>query len=114
MARKKKDLLPEVVHRLDVAKSRNEMLNTYNNLERKRDWVDQRNFDRVEDPSSYFYGGLDPRRRNYVADGGMVQEDRQETANLSRRFVHREYPRAGFNANPYIDDTVKGSREEDY
>lgn len=115
MARRKRlYLLPEVVHRLDQAKSRDQMLDTYANLERKRDWIDQRNFQRVEDPADYFYAGLDPRRRNVVADGGMVQEDRKEVANLSRRFVHREYPQAGFNSSPFIDSTVKGDKEEKY
>lgn len=103
--------MPEAPHRLDEAKTREQMLNTYSNLEIKRDWHDMAAFANVESVGSSFYGGLDPRRRNEIADGGMVQEDRQEMANLSRRFIHREYPRAGYYANPYIDDTVKGPRE---
>lgn len=103
--------IPNPPHRLDEAKSRNEMLSTYSNLEKKRDWHDQDKFREVESPFSSFYGGLDPRRRNEVADGGMVKEEHGMFSNCSDRFVNREYPRAGFYANPYIDDTVKGPRE---
>lgn len=103
--------IPEPIHRLDQAKTRNQMLETYSTLERKRDWHDKEAFANVESVYSSFYGGLDPRRRNEIADGGMVQEDRTAMANCSPRFIHREYPRAGFYSNPYIDDTVKGPRE---
>lgn len=45
----------------------------------------------------------DPRRRQELADGGMVREDQQAMANLSPRAIHHEYPRLGYYSNPYID-----------
>lgn len=45
----------------------------------------------------------DPRRRQELADGGMVREDDRAMANLSPRAVHHEYPRLGYYSNPYID-----------
>jgi hypothetical protein len=64
------------------------------------------NFERVDNPASFFYAGIDPRRRQEVADSGMVQEDHTQIANLSSRPVHIEYKRFGFYSSPYIDDTV--------
>ena len=45
----------------------------------------------------------DPRRRQELADGGMVREDQQAMANLPRQAIHHEYPRLGYYSNPYID-----------
>lgn len=46
---------------------------------------------------------VDPRRRQELADGGMVREDRNAMANLSGRAAHYEYPRLGYYSTPYID-----------
>lgn len=87
--------------------NRDEMLSVYGNVEVKSEMYSQRAYDRVEEMYSSFYAGLDPRRRQEAADGGMVKEDRKAIANLSERPVHREYPPAGYYANPYIDDSVE-------
>lgn len=87
--------------------NRAEARDRYSNFEMKRDIHQEFMYDRVQDIYSSFYAGIDPRRRNEMADGGMVQEDRNEVANLSRRFVNQEYPRAGYYSSPYIDDSVK-------
>lgn len=89
------------------AKSRNQVEDVYSNMEIKRDLHNQFMYDRVQSMYSSFYGGLDPRRRNEMADAGMVKEDRNAMSNLSGEPVHREYPRAGYYSNPYIDDSMK-------
>ena len=65
------------------------------------------NLERVENNASYLYAGIDPRRRQEVADSGMVQEDPNAIANLSGTPIHREYTRFGFYSTPYIDDTME-------
>lgn len=50
---------------------------------------------------------VDPRRRQELADGGMVREDRRAIANLPERASHYEYPRLGYYSNPYIDSITK-------
>ena len=83
---------------------RDEMLSVYGNMEDKSEKYSERAYDRVGEVYSSFYAGLDPRRRQEMADGGMVKEDKVAIANLSEKPVHREYPPAGYYANPYIDD----------
>ncbi len=78
-------------------------------LEQRRD---QRSFDRTQDMTNEFYAGVDPRRRQEVADGGMIREDRLAMANLPRQAQHHEYPQAGYYATPYIDDIVRGERTD--
>lgn len=85
--------------------SRDESLDVYGNLEVKSEQYSNRAFDRVEEMYSSFYAGLDPRRRQEAADGGMVKEDRGAMANLSNKPVHREYPPAGYYSTPYLDDS---------
>ena len=53
-----------------------------------------------------FYAGLDPRRRQELADGGMVRESKEAMANLPRQAIHCEYPTVGFYQSPYIDDGI--------
>ena len=86
---------------------RQEMLNVYGNLEVKSEQYSNRAYDRVEEMYSSFYAGLDPRRRQEAADGGMVKEDKKAIANLSERPVHREYAPAGYYQSPYIDDSTE-------
>lgn len=62
----------------------------------------------TQNMASAFYAGLDPRRRQEMSDGGMVQEDPDGMANLSEKFIHKEYPRVGYYNNPYIDDQSFG------
>lgn len=67
----------------------------------------QMDYARVQNMYNSFYGGIDPRRRNEMADGGMVSEDLNAMANLSPEGFQKEYPRAGYYSNPYIDDSVE-------
>lgn len=57
-----------------------------------------------------FFAGVDPRRRQELADAGMVHEDHTAMANLSPQAIHREYPKdgTGFVFTPYLDDTRVG------
>lgn len=50
---------------------------------------------------------VDPRRRQELADGGMVREDRNAMANLSPKAISHEYPRLGYYSNPYIDSLTR-------
>jgi hypothetical protein len=86
---------------------RDESLAVYGNLEVKGEQYSNRAYDRVEEMYSSFYAGLDPRRRQEVADGGMVKEDKGAMANLSNKPVHREYPPAGYYSSPYLDDSTE-------
>jgi hypothetical protein len=63
-------------------------------------------YERVENLRSIFYGGIDPRRRQEVSDGGMIEEDTRAMANLPVEPKHHEYPSAGFYTTPYIDSVV--------
>jgi len=56
--------------------------------------------------SDYFYENIDPRRRQEMKDARMVQEDRNAIANLSPKFIHREYNQNAFNQQPIADDEV--------
>ncbi len=60
--------------------------------------MDERNAHRAEQIESFFWKGVDPRRRIEVAEGGMVKEDPRAMANLSETPIHREYPRRGLNS----------------
>lgn len=51
--------------------------------------------------------GVDPRRKQELADGGMVREDRKAMSNLSNQAIHHEYPRLQYYATPYVDAITK-------
>ncbi len=91
---------------------RHEVRSTYNTMYRDAQQRDQRAFARVRDVESEFWAGIDPRRRQEVADGGLVQEDHTQIANLPRQAIHHEYPQAGYYSTPYIDDTLRGEDPE--
>lgn len=99
----KKDNKPKRSRAID----RDEMLTVYGNVEVKSEQYSNRAYDRVEEMYSSFYAGLDPRRRQEAADGGMVKEDTKAMANLSNKPVHREYPPAGYYQSPYLDDSTE-------
>lgn len=46
----------------------------------------------------HFYNNVDPRRKQELADSRMIQEDHNALANLSPRFIHRE-----FNPDKYVE-----------
>jgi hypothetical protein len=50
---------------------------------------------------------VEPRRRQELADGGMIREDHNAMANLSPRAISHEYPRLGYYATPYIDSMTR-------
>lgn len=83
---------------------RDQALEIYENMEVKREFHNDMSYMMSESPASSFYASLDPRRRVEMADGGMVQEDRNAVANLSPRFIHREFPRNNFSSGPYSND----------
>jgi|SRR5579872_4108582 hypothetical protein len=93
--------------RLERQKPRKQVRKDTAVWDRKQAEREDFNFSRVENQGSDLYAGIDPRRRQEVADSGMVQEDHTQIANLSSRPIHTEYKRFGFYSTPYIDDTVR-------
>lgn len=73
---------------------------------------DQRAFSRVENMRNEFYAGLDPRRKQEMADGGMIREDQNAMANLSPIAAHYEFPQAGYYTSPYMDNSIRGTNGE--
>lgn len=53
------------------------------------------------------YLGIDPRRRQEVADAGMIQEDPRAVANLPYEPIHEEYPCYRFYSSPYNTDATE-------
>lgn len=62
-------------------------------------------YERARQIGGEFGGGIDPRRRQEVADGGLIREDHTQMANLPRTAQHHEFPAAGYYMTPYLDDT---------
>lgn len=89
---------------------RSEIRDIYSKMYENMQQRDQRSLDRIRSAESEFYAGIDPRRRQEVADAGMIQEDHGAIANLSPRAIHREYPKAGYYSTQYIDDLERGGR----
>jgi hypothetical protein len=58
---------------------------------------------RLRDIGYMYYAGTDPRRRQEIAEGNMIQEDPNAMANLPRMARHYEYPKAGYFSNPFFD-----------
>jgi hypothetical protein len=58
----------------------------------------------IDDIRNEFYAGLDPRRKQEMADAGIIREDRTAMANLPNRFIHKEYSKTKFYSTPYLDD----------
>lgn len=69
---------------------------------------DHRAIARVSNPMSDIYGGIDPRRRQEMADSGMIRTDFNAMANCPTQAIHHEWPLVSYYQNPYIDDTVVG------
>lgn len=93
--------------------SRKEIRNAYDQMYRNEQERDQRAFQRIKESDNRFYAGLDPRRRQEVADAGMIFEDHRAMANLSPTAIHRQFPKSPFYSTPYIDDTMRSMREDD-
>lgn len=98
-----KDLVKGSVHE----RSRERTRAVYQGYELKREVHNTLNYARVQGIGSPLYGGIDPRRRVEMADGGMVCEDQTAMSNLPTEGYQRQYPRTGFYPNPYIQTSVK-------
>lgn len=61
----------------------------------------------VHDMRDKIFLGIDPRRRQEVADAGMIQEDQRCVANLPYEPIHEEYPCFRFYASPYNTDSIE-------
>ncbi len=108
------DYMPEAQYDIraqERSKRRDEVRSEYSAMYQLEQRRDQRTFDRTQDMSNEFYAGVDPRRRQEVADGGMIREDHAAMANLPRIAQHHEYPQAGYYSSQYLDATVRGESE---
>lgn len=52
----------------------------------------------MKDLMVHFYANVDPRRKQELKDSRMVNEDHNALANLSPRFIHRE-----FNPDTFVE-----------
>lgn len=52
--------------------------------------------DMLDHMSNAFYKEVDPRRRQEIADSRMVNEDQMAMANLSPRFIHKQFDQNRF------------------
>ncbi len=91
---------------------RNETRNVYEEMYNIQQRNDQRAFERLKNMENEFYAGVDPRRRQEMADGGMVREDHVAMSNLPRQAIHCEYPQSYYYGTPYLDDTIRGIDDE--
>lgn len=57
---------------------------------------------------SEFYAGMDSRRREEFMDSEMIHEDRNAIANLPQEVIMKQYPRAHYEENYDLDDTMRG------
>jgi hypothetical protein len=99
---------PSNKKRVEGAACNKDIEYTYEVQQRKAEAYDARALARVADPASDWFAGLDPRRRQEVADSGMIRPDMKEMANCPRQAIHHEWPKIWYYQNPYIDDTVVG------
>lgn len=87
------------------AVKRKEIVQDYTDFNRDEQRHVEKSFARAREIGGAYGGGLDPRRRQEVADGGLVREDLTQIANLPRMAQHHEFPQEGYYMNPYLDDT---------
>ena len=102
---------PEDKHH-ERAVSRKEIRTAYDQMYRNEQDRDQRAFERAWDKKNRFYAGLDPRRRQEVADAGMISEDHRAMANLSPRAIHTQFPKSPYYSTPYLDSSVRMMSED--
>lgn len=91
---------------------RDEVRADYSVFEQDRDRNVAYAYERARQIGGEFGGGLDPRRRQEVADGGLIREDLTAMANLPRMAQHHEFPANGYYMTPYLDDTrIEGEQD---
>lgn len=62
-----------------------------------------------------FYAGAEPRRRQEMADAGMIHEDHRSVANLPQNVIMNFYPKDANFLPENLDDTIRGvDRQLDY
>ncbi|MGA8764229.1 MAG: hypothetical protein WB562_15280 [Candidatus Sulfotelmatobacter sp.] len=90
-------------HEMVVAPGRNRELNSYAKVFHDELLREDMKLARLDYPEQI----VDPRRRQELADGGMVREDRKSMANLSNTAIHHEYPRLKYYSTPYIGSLAR-------
>lgn len=94
-------------------RSRNNVRSEYRAFAEKNQMRSQMMEDAAGSVYDSFYAGIDPRRRIEMADGGMIEEDQSAMANLPTKGFQRQFPRAGYESNPYIQDTFSSFMEDE-
>ncbi len=84
---------------------RKEIEADYSAFNQDQDRVIKNAYDRARQIGAVYGGGLDPRRRQEVADGGLIREDPNAIANLPTMAQHHEFPQDGYYGTPYLDAT---------
>jgi hypothetical protein len=84
----------------------------YSAFNRDRDRSVENAYRRAREIGGEFGGGLDPRRRQEVADAGLIREDHTQMANLPRMAQHHEFPVGGYYMTPYLDATRMDGLDE--
>jgi hypothetical protein len=87
------------------AVKRTEIENDYSALREDQDRCIRYAYERARQIGGEYGAGLDPRRRQEVADAGLIREDHTQMANLPRMAQHHEFPAAGYYMTPYLDDS---------
>lgn len=87
---------------------RPEVRQTFDEMYRDQQRRDERAMQRLRAIGQEFYAGVDPRRKQEVADAGMIREDHNAMANLPTQARHYEYTKAGYYTTPYIDSLLRG------
>lgn len=91
--------------------SRDQVLKVSRNLyEKQMSHYEKPAFKSMNDVNAPNYGGVYPQLRQEIAYGGIVQEDRNATANLSMTPIIKELPSVGFSSSWFMPDTV-GSKD---
>lgn len=96
-----------MARRLERAIRRPEQEVRYAGMDAKREIRNELAYNEIKNMMGQFYQGVDPRRRQEMADAGMIREDHTAMANLSPVPIHQEMRRVTFYGSPYIDALLK-------
>lgn len=99
---------PGLNKRIEGAACNKDIEYVYEVENRKAKEHSNRALKRVATEDSDIFGGIDPRRRQEMADGGMIRPDMRAMANCPTQAIHHEWPAIAYYQNQYIDDTVVG------
>ncbi len=89
------------------SKTRKEVEQSFPEMHTKQNLRNKLAFDQLKQMQGQFFQGVDPRRRQEMADAGMISEDPYAMANCPTRAIHAEMLPIQFFTNQYIDSLVE-------